>query len=245
MTENTNMTTYDPSMAYGFEETKKEDLIIPRVKVINALSPERIDGIASEGAIINSLTLESVAGKKFMPIKQYYNNIEWNPDRNGDPRIFCRSNDGRIGVCENGTLACDQCKKNLFDNTKKGKGIYPTCTAYLNFLGFFEDSPMPVILSFAKTNYTDGKKMLSIAKSMRAAMWNYCYVLESKKVVKTKTPWYNIVPKFAGESTLEQRELAFELFRAYSDLKFTTEYEDAAVDTSGSSTDAQMESEIG
>lgn len=241
----TNITKYDPSMAYGFEETKKEDLIIPRVKVINALSPERIDGIASEGAIINSLTLESVAGKKFMPIKQYYNNIEWNPDRNGDPRIFCRSNDGRIGVCENGTLACDQCKKNLFDNTKKGKESYPTCTAYLNFLGFFEDSPMPVILSFAKTNYTDGKKMLSIAKSMRAAMWNYCYVLESKKVVKDKNSWYNIVPKFAGESTLEQRELAFELFRAYSDLKFTTEYEDAAVDTSGSSTDAQMESEIG
>jgi len=31
---------------YGFEETRPEDIVIPRAKVINALTPERVDGEA-------------------------------------------------------------------------------------------------------------------------------------------------------------------------------------------------------
>ena len=45
LTQALNLSTYDPTVAYGFEETKNEDIIIPRIKVIQALSPERLDGI--------------------------------------------------------------------------------------------------------------------------------------------------------------------------------------------------------
>lgn len=57
----TAMAGYDPNVAYGFEETESKDIIIPRIKVVQALSPERQDGEASEGDIMrpNEVYLQS------------------------------------------------------------------------------------------------------------------------------------------------------------------------------------------
>lgn len=241
--QNDALANYDPTAAYGFEETKNEDIIIPRIKVINALSPERVDGEATEGDILNSLTKEKMNNVPFIPIKQYYSNIRWNPDRNADVRMLCRSFDGRIGEDENGTLACEQCKKNQFDNTKTGKDAQPLCTAYLNFLGFFEGNPMPVVLSFARTNYNEGKKLLSISRSMRTAIWNYSYLIESKKISKDKNTWYIMVPKMAGKTTEENAKLAFELYTAVSSSAIRVDYEDTGA-YNETSVDEQTAAEI-
>lgn len=243
-TQNTEVVVQDDNIILGFEETRNEDLIIPRIKVINALSPERIEGEAQEGDVINSLTKESVVGKRFIPLKQYYSNIWWNPDRNEDNRIFCRSFDGRIGNGDNGTLACAQCKKNQWDNTKVGKDAQPVCTSYLNFLGFFEDDPMPVVLSFSKTNYNEGKKMLSIARSLRASLWNYGYMLTGKKVSKDRNVWYIIEPKLAGDTTPEQRALGLELYRAYETTLLNIDYDDNTANVATPEYSAETESEI-
>ena len=244
--ETTEVTAYDSSKAYGFEETKSEDIIIPRVKVIQALSPERQDNEANEGDIINSLTKENMKGKRFIPVKQFYSNIYWNPDRDDELRIFCRSFDGRIGQNADGTCLCEKCKKNQFDNTKVGKDSQPLCTAYLNFLGFFEDSPMPVVLSFAKTNYNEGKKLLSIAKSMRCAAWNYFYTLESKKVAKNKNQWYIITTRMDGQTSPELRSLAYNLFRTYETSQIKADYEDVITTEAegGNAVNSEMASEM-
>ena len=47
----------------GFEDEDAGDMIIPRIKVIQTLSPERKDKLAEEGDIINSLTKEKLNGK--------------------------------------------------------------------------------------------------------------------------------------------------------------------------------------
>lgn len=229
--ENTLPQEYDPNAAYGFEDYNPEDIVIPRIKVINALSPERLDGIAVEGAVINSLTQENVEGMRFIPIKVYYSNIEWNPDRNAEQRMFCRSFDGKIGQDANGQRACASCGKCQFDNTKSGKDAQPLCTAYLNFLGFFAGNPMPVVLSFAKTNYNEGRKMLSIAKSMRSAIWSYAYTLSGKQITKDKNKWYILVPQMSGATTEEEKALAFELFKAYNDILLKADYEDTSYDS--------------
>ena len=244
LTQAANLSTYDPTVAYGFEETKNEDIIIPRIKVIQALSPERLDGIAVEGELLNSLTQEKMNGRKFIPIKQYYSNIYWNPDRQADPRMFCRSIDGRVGQNDDGALTCAACKKNLFDNAKTGREAQPLCTSYLNFLGFFEGDSMPVVLSFARTNYNEGKKLLSIAKSMRCAAWNYAYSIETKKVTKDKNVWYNLILHMAGETTPETRALAFQLYKAYESVAIKAEYEDTATFEGSTETDDVTASEI-
>ena len=61
----------------GFDDDDADDMIIPRVKIIQLLSPERKNGEANEGDIINSLTKEKLNGKKFIPVFKFNNNIDW------------------------------------------------------------------------------------------------------------------------------------------------------------------------
>lgn len=212
----------------GFEESKNEDTLLARVKVVNALSPERKDKTAEEGDIIISLTGEHIGpDDRFIPVKQYYSNIEWNPDRNSENRILCRSFDGKIGVSSDGTtLSCAACKRNQFDNSKTGKEAQPKCTAYMNFLGFFTNNPAPVVLSFSKTNYNEGKKMLSIAKSLMKSLFSYTYKLESKLVSKNNNEWYIIVPKLSDPTPEPLKEIAMEIYRAYEKMLVKADYEE-------------------
>lgn len=234
-----------PDEAFGFEDANPEDIVIPRIKVINALSPERQDGVASEGTLLNSLTQEDVTGKRFIPIKAYHSNIEWNPDRSAEQRIFCRSNDGRIAINADGACSCAQCGKNKFDNSKTGKEAQPLCTSYLNFLGFIEGSPMPVVLSFARTNYNEGKKLLSIAKSMRQAIWNFSYTLNSRLITKDRNKWYIMVTQMSGETTAAERAMAYELFKSYEDMSSTqVDYEDVTAAAASTVTDDATAAEL-
>ena len=158
--------------------------------------------------------------------------------------MFCRSFDGKVGQNEDGVCVCSQCGKNQFDNSKTGRAAQPQCTSYLNFLGFFEDSPMPVVLSFARTNYNEGRKMLSIAKSMRSAIWDYAYTIESRLVAKDRNKWYIMVPSMAGPTTPEQRKLAFDLYSTIHVNEIKADYEDAGGYADAAQTDAQVAEEI-
>lgn len=230
----------------GFEEARQEDNVIPRIKVVNALSPERKEKLAEEGDLVNSLSREVIpAGSRFIPVKMYYSNIWWNPERGDDQRMFCRSADGRIGIpADGGTLVCADCKKNQFDNSKQGKEAQPECTMYMNFLGFFEGNPAPVVLSFSKTNYNEGKKLYSMAKSMMKSIWNYNYELGSKMISKNGNDWYIITAKMGSENTPEDKAFAANLFKVFEKSMLNVDYEDTAAFTGSSNIDEQTAAEI-
>ena len=223
----------------GFEDVDSSDLVIPRIKVINALSPERQDGIAAEGDIVNSLTKDMILPEhKFIPLKMTYSNIEWVPRDMGEG-IVCRSFNGKIGNNNiNGqTLACHVCRRNEFDNTKQGKEAQPKCNKYINFLGFFEHDPMPVVLSFARTNYNEGKKLLSIAKSLRDNMFNHSYSITSKLQTKDKTRWYNIATSLVGDTTPEMREFAKSIYYSLAERELKLDLEEANYSSTDNSDD--------
>ena len=67
-----NKVSTQESLPLGFEDEDAQDMIIPRVKIIQSLSPERKDKIAEEGDIINSLTKEKLMVKHLF---QYSNLI--------------------------------------------------------------------------------------------------------------------------------------------------------------------------
>lgn len=242
---NTELSSQVEEQVYGFEDSNSSDIVIPRIKVINALSPERQDGLAEEGDVINSLTKDSVANKRFIPIKQYYSKIEWNADRDADQRILCFSRDGKVGADGDSTQhSCASCKKCQFDNTKTGKDAQPLCTSYMNFLGFFEGDPMPVVLSFAKTNYNEGKKMLSIARSLRCNIWDYAYTLTGKKVSKGRNTWYIIESKLSDATSAENRKLAKELYDVYASIAISADYEDVATLDSNNAANIPVDAEV-
>ena len=199
----------------GFEDEESGDVIIPRVKVIQTLSPERKDKIAEEGDIINSLTKERLNGKVFIPVFKFNNNVWWR-DRSEGGGIKCIARDGKVGSTSDGTIImCSQCRRCEFDNSKQGKDAMPTCTKYINFFGFFAGERMPIILSFSKTCYNEGKKLYSLAKVTMQNMWNYGYTMTEKLMAKGGNEWYIPVMTAAGATDEEDRAFALELFKAY------------------------------
>lgn len=199
----------------GFEDEEAGDMIIPRIKVIQTLSPERKDKIANEGDIINSLTKDKLNGKVFIPVFKFNNNIDWK-DRSEGGGMSCIARDGRVGQKSDGTtIMCAACKRCEFDNTKQGKESLPKCTKYINFFGFFAGERMPIILSFAKTNYNEGKKLYSLAKVTMQNMWNYGYALNEKLMAKNGNEWYIITATPAGATSGEDREFALGLYKSF------------------------------
>lgn len=215
----------------GFEDDNEGDMIIPRIKVINALSPERKDKLADEGDIVNSLTVDKLNGKVFIPVFKFNSNIEWK-DRADGGGIHCHARDGKRGFESDGTSKmCAQCRRNEFDNTKVGREAIPKCTKYINFFGFIQGERMPIILSFSKTNYNEGRKLYSLARVSMQNMWNHGYTLDSKLMAKGGNEWYNIVIAAAGATSDEDRAFGMELFKAFrhSDLVYDLDDTSASV----------------
>lgn len=223
--EETTEVANQTGMPLGFEDDDANDIIIPRVKVIQTLSPERKDKIANEGDIINSLTKEKLNGKVFIPVFKFNNNIWWR-DRSEGGGIRCIARDGKLGTMSDGTtLLCASCKRCEFDNTKQGKESLPTCTKYINFFGFFAGERMPIILSFAKTSYNEGKKLYSLAKVTMQNMWNYGYTLNEKLQAKGGNEWFICVPTPAGATEESDREFGLSLYKMYRNSIQNLEYD--------------------
>lgn len=220
----------------GFEDEEQGDMIIPRVKVVQTLSPERKDKIATEGDIINTLTHERLNGKKFIPVFKFNNNIDW-IDRNDGGGIRCIARDGKVGKENTGReLMCKVCKKCEFDNTKQGREAIPSCTKYINFFGFFEGDRMPIILSFGKTNYNEGKKLYSLAKVQMQNMWNFGYTLTEKIMAKNGNEWYIMVPSPAGITSDEDRLFAASLYQNFRTNAFQYDMEEGSADITSDAT---------
>ena len=211
----TSVAEVNTNTPMGFEDEDAGDVIIPRVKVIQTLSPERKDKLADEGDIINSLTKEKLNGKVFIPVFKFNNNVWWK-DRSEGGGIQCMARDGKVGSTSDGsTVLCTQCRRCEFDNSKTGKESLPTCTKYINFFGFFEGERMPIILSFSKTSYNEGKKLYSLAKVTMQNMFNFGYTLNAKLMAKGNNGWYIPVMTANGPSSAEDREFAAALFAMY------------------------------
>lgn len=222
----------------GFEDEEAGDMIVPRIKVVQTLSPEARERIANEGDIINSLTKEKLNGKVFVPVFKFNNNIDWR-DRADGGGILCIARDGKVGEKSDGTrMMCASCKRCEFDNTKQGREAAPKCTKYINFFGFFAGERVPIILSFAKTNYSEGRKLYSLAKVTMQNMWNYGYKLDEKRMAKNGNEWFVIVATPDGAASEEDRAFGHELFKAYrnslSDMAY--DMDDNSYDSSMAST---------
>lgn len=214
-TQTAELANQQTNLPMGFEDEEAGDMIVPRIKVVQTLSPERKEKLADEGDIINSLTKEKLNGKIFIPVFKYNNNIDWK-DRSDGGGIQCIARDGKVGEKSDGTkLMCASCKRCEFDNTKQGREAVPKCTKYINFFGFFAGERMPIILSFAKTNYNEGKKLYSLAKVTMQNMWNYGYTLTEKLMAKGNNEWYIINTAPAGATSEEDRQFGLALYQMY------------------------------
>lgn len=156
----------DPNQKTGFENVDSKDFLVPRLKIIQGLSPEitedkEYNGKSYKlGQLVNSMTGEIVAGPgeqvEFIIIGYSKWWVLWGKPGEG---IIEASGD------PDSPLAA-RCRARELNDKKK-----PVVTEYHQFLVLLpsRDNPSwattPYILGFAKTNYKHGRKLLTMARN--------------------------------------------------------------------------------
>lgn len=161
----------------GMTPIEQEDRMVPRLKLIQALSPEVTEGIAKDGDLVNSITKENYGTSlDFVPILASKSRILWLPREDGGG-IACSAPDGKLGSVNGECMLC---------NRKAWQGkTPPECTGVLNFISLIlkkgDERPDLACVGFIKTSYVAGKSLLNILSYKNVDTFTYTYTLSSEK----------------------------------------------------------------
>jgi hypothetical protein len=183
----------------GFQ---REDLIIPRVNLLQALSPavSEAGSLLRPGQIVNSLTKE-ILPEVFIPVFLFVNWIRFNPRDS--------KKDGFDPAFEPGAMMWKSTDPN--DPRVKEQGVFgpngepPIATKFLNFFSYFPGSSTPVILSFSKTSFRAGRELLTLTQLGGGDMFSKKYSLTSKQDTNGQFTYFVFQEKGAGRSNDEER----------------------------------------
>jgi hypothetical protein len=182
-------TTRDTGISFGSSELDAEDFIPPRVKIIQAMSDERSQGV-DEGSFYNTLTSEDYGPSlTFIPIGTFKNRImlvrterrkEINKAlktagiqqiSNDVEGLACRSLDMQVGRGTPG-VECGSCP--LSDWTGDDNMTPPLCSETYNVTAINDEGDL-IILGFSKSSAKVGKRMFSMMRLTSGKPWKSQY----------------------------------------------------------------------
>lgn len=198
----------------GMEDVDQNDLIIPRAKLLQPLSPELQEPNCDlrPGFIINSITKE-ILPEEFIPVFMGYQWLKFNPRDDNSPDFNPAYNPGQLIYRTN-----DPNDELVQREGKFGpNGEPPAILKFMNFLSYFPGEPMPIIVSFTKTSYKAGKRLASLVMftSEGGRMYTRKYKLTSKQEKNDKGVYYvlNVEPSGKPEEEAVKAAAGFYSFR--------------------------------
>jgi hypothetical protein len=145
----TALAVTDQQMMEQFGGMGSENVVIPRLVVVQKTSPEVETGEAKPSELfIKGLGMNLGAGPvEIIPIRRDTSRIRWKDPKVGGG-IVCRSKDGRTGVGEPGGN-CAVCLMTRWDGAER-----PSCDQYENVLVVLRNDQevMPFLISGNRTN---------------------------------------------------------------------------------------------
>ena len=164
----------------GLENVRAKDIVLPRMVLMQALSPKVTESQASPGDVFNSLTDERIFGnseeQEIVPIYHFIQWIEWG-DRNANEGMIANSLDPRSDIAMSAMRG---------DKIMRGGREDFRVTEYHNIVVILLPTdfinPNIVLIPFARTNYKVGRKFLGLAR-MRG---NYP-LYAGKYIISTET----------------------------------------------------------
>lgn len=147
--------------AAGLENMEARDMVIPRLIIMQGLSPAVVAGEAVIGEIRSSVTKEVILGRDeecaFIPIYHYKEWISW-ADRSSNEGILDRSMDPDSELAQ----AALRGDKREDDRGREVRVV----TEYHNFAVLVPNISLefPMILSCARTNHKKGRQLLALAR---------------------------------------------------------------------------------
>lgn len=189
--------------APGTEQISGEDILLPRLRLLQDTSAEVKAQESKAGKLKHSLTETIVDSTEFIPISMYKSRIMFDPDnREGAP--LCRSFDMKVG--SDGS-SCQDC-----DNAKWKEGRPPICNTIFNYL-IIEPSQvgimiMPTILSLMKTSSQAALKLNTSVEFTipRQPFWNKVWSLTPKQKHFPKGPAYILTVQQVRETDDKERK---------------------------------------
>jgi len=215
-TTGTNVLSLFDGADDDFKDMRRKDHLLPRATILQALSPDVVDGKYPSGTVIDSSTHSEIikaktSGKFIVPMMKWLEWIEWNRVRNvpKEERILGRSVDPQS------TLAKRADSWETYKNNE-GKDVCAV-TEYYNFIVAIIDPRFNnyddiYLIGFARSSHRIGKMWLNNmykrkveidGKYVRPPMWATRWAFTTELVKKDGNSYY--VP-LIGEGALNPRE---------------------------------------
>lgn len=185
----------DSQSGGGFETVGRDDVAIPFISILQALSPQlrgetKIKG-AEEGDFLHTVANRTFKGPvKIIPCAYQKSFVEWVPRDQGGGLVAQYDNDEIL----------KQTKKNEKNQDILPNGNHIVTTAYHYCLLVNEDGSFErVVLSLTSTQLKKSRRWLSQAmglmidvngKKVRPPMYSHTYVATSAIETKDKNSWY-------------------------------------------------------
>lgn len=237
----------------GLEDVDVQSVSLPRVKLLQATSPEvqgeeYADLNLRAGNLIEAISKEKISGE-FIPVKVLPStNVLFVPRTAEDKAVLKEKKEditdedlaqegGMICVALDGKTgdrygACSNCKLCMFNGNEK-----PICQRSINILVML-DTGLPAIVSFRDTSYKHGNRFVSLLrnKALTGTRIQTCkYKLSPTKKTRGSQQWYELAVVMAGNATEEESIKAYELYKTYNtmnNINTIEEQEQAPVDDS-------------
>ncbi len=217
----TDLSTNLIATGRGFENMDQDDLIVPYVKIMQPLSPEvQDDSIrAKQGDLLNSLSQHNYGKSfKFIPLMLKKRRINWIPRDDGGG-MLCASIDSYKP--DTGEILAKECR--ICPHSKWLDNKPPACDLIYGFpaivLGTDQDNKL-VIVSFTRTSFGAGKKLLNQMRFAGGDMFGRPYEVTTKKETKkdgtTTYTYFILTAKPAGrlkKAEIDEAEIYFEMLR--------------------------------
>lgn len=223
MTDQTNLPAVaeDSRLSFGQTEVRPQDIVAPRVKVIQQMSKEAADGLGSPGDFYNTLTGENYGPslriqpiQTFMqriflvrddparrkPIEKALKDLGQGPLSDG-AGLKCRSFDMYQGIGEPGILCEGDEKASIppcpFSQWHRdgGDNIPPLCTETWNVAAVTELGEL-VLVGFSRSSAKVGKRLFSALRlrTVTAPPWQSYFDLQTRAERNDKGNFF--VPDF-------------------------------------------------
>ena len=193
----------------GFENEDAKDLLLPRVELLQGLSPAVQEGKGTAGDLVNQISKTPLPTEYFVPITMQRRYIKWIPRDQGGGVEYQTS---------------DPTDKRVIEDIKWGShGEKPSCTAYMNFLILLEEQTLPIVLSFSMTNYQEGRKLYTMCKMANCDIWLKRYKVGTKAKTNNMGTWHVFDISEAGDASKENAAMAEKLYHSFGKTQFNVD----------------------
>jgi len=211
----------------GFDDMDQDDLIIPYAKLMQPLSPEVQDDehAAKVGDIVNSLTGHVYGNNiKFVPIVFQKRRIKWIPRDNGGG-MECASNNAQFpDTAEMFAERCAACPFSKWQKDDAGGPLAPECDLMYVFpaivVGKVDNENKLIAISFGKTSFKAGKRLVNIARMAGGDIFSKPYTLTTHKVKNDKGVFFVLDAEMAGKLSKEDYQEAEGYFDMLDNMKY-------------------------